>query len=70
MLPDSQSDGSLSMEIGDHTVEKYSGGSGVHMKEHVPLSYFAKTVNMLDDDEEVNDYNEEMEMNEEDPALS
>ena len=38
------SDGSLS--IGDD-----SAASGVYMKEHVPLSYFAKYVNVLDDDE-------------------
>ena len=68
MLLDSQSDASLS--IGDHTAKKNSGGSGVHLKEHVPVSYFAKTVNMLADDEEVNDDNEEMEMNEEDLAFS
>ena len=68
MLPDSQSDASMS--IGDHTAKINSGGSGVHLKEHVPVSYFAKTVNMLDDAEEVNDDNEEMEMNSEDPSLS
>ena len=51
------------MSIGEFTYKTDKDASGVYMKEPVPLSYFAKTVNMLDDsDGEVKDDNEDEEM--------